>query len=244
MTATPAAPGTPATPGSSGASATPGTPKRRSARSLRFEAQERLYVMLQSQLESDRHQAEGWRNFLATATALLAAVLVLKGRENVAELTTGYRTGVVVAIAVGLLALLTSAFAAASAAHGRPGRKLKHADGAQLLKWEAAESDRIGRLINRARWLAVAGVLATAAGVMVTWVAPAAEKEPAASVTVHTRDGVVCGTLVELDGEGVTLQVKSGGAAAKDSQDKAAKDTLRRLAWGSQAVSASPTPGC
>jgi hypothetical protein len=213
---------------------------RRSARSLRIEAQERLYAMLQSQVEIDRHQAEGWRNFLATATALLAAVLVLKGRENVAELTSPYRLGVVLAMAVGLLALLTSAFAAASAAHGRPGNALRHADGAQLLKWEAAESTRIATLINRARWLAVAGVLATATGVMVTWVAPAADKG-AVSVTVHTRDGVVCGKLVELDDDGITLQVKSGGTSASD---KAATDSLRRFAWRSQAVSASPTSAC
>lgn len=218
----------------------PGIPQRRSARSLRFEAQERLYAMVQSQLESDRHQAEGWRNFLATATALLAAVLVLKGRENVAELTSGYRLGVVLAIAAGLLALLTSAFAAASAAHGRPGARLKRADGAQLLKWEAAESDRIATLINLARWLAVAGVLATATGVMVTWVAPAAEKD-AAAITVTTRDGAVCGQLIELDERGITVRVKSGGSSGSD---KTGKDTLRRYSWGSQAVSASPTNGC
>ncbi|MFI7410918.1 hypothetical protein ACIBU0_19870 [Streptomyces sp. NPDC049627] len=212
----------------------------RSARSLRIEAEERLYAMLQSQLEIDRHQAEGWRNFLATATALLAAVLVLKGRENVAELTSDYRLGTVIATAVGLLALLTSAFAAASAAHGRPGNALKNANGAELLKWEAAESERVACMINRARWLAVAGVLATATGVMVTWVAPAADKE-ALNVTVQTRDGAVCGKLVEMDDEGVTLQVKSGGTSA---QDKAGKDSLRRFAWRSQAVSASPGATC
>ncbi|QFQ99632.1 hypothetical protein F9278_29675 [Streptomyces phaeolivaceus] len=212
--------------------------RRRTARSLRMEAQERLHGMLQSQLEIARHHAEGWRNFLATATALLAAVLVLKGRENVAELTSGYRLGVVLAMAAGLLALLTSAFAAASAAHGRPGAALTRADGARLLKWEATETRRVAKLINCARWLAVAGVLATATGVMVTWLAPAADKE-AMSVTVHTRDGSVCGKLVELDDKGVTLQLKSGGASGKDS-----KDTLRRFDWGSQAVSASTGAAC
>ncbi|GGY04966.1 hypothetical protein [Streptomyces djakartensis] len=215
-------------------------PPRLSARALRLQARQRLYDMFQSQLDIARHQAEGWRNFLATATALLAAVLVLKGRENVAELTPGYRWGVVLAMALGLLALLASAFAAASAAHGRPKDALRHADEARLLRWEEKECERIGGLVNRARWLAVAGVLATAAGVMATWVAPASEKG-AASVSVHTRQGTVCGELVALDPSGVTVRVKASGGTASG---KGPKDSLRKLTWGSQALSAGPVSGC
>lgn len=215
-------------------------PPRLSSRALRLQARQRLYAMLQSQVDIARHQAEGWRNFLATATALLAAVLVLKGRENVAELTPGYRWGVVLAVAIGLLALLISAFAAASAAHGRPKEALQRADERQLLQWEQNECERIGSLINRARWLAVAGVLATAAGVMATWVAPAGEKG-AASVTVHTRQGKVCGELIVMDSSGITVRVK---ANASSPPNGGPKDSLRRLAWGSQAVSASPASGC
>ncbi|MFF3996299.1 hypothetical protein ACFYX8_23770 [Streptomyces cyaneofuscatus] len=215
-------------------------PPRISARVLRLQARQRLYDMLQSQLEIARHQAEGWRNFLATATALLAAVLVLKGRENVAELTPIYRWGVVLAMALGLLALLTSAFAAASAAHGRPKDALRYADESQLLRWEEKECERIGNLVNRARWLAVAGVLATAAGVLATWVAPTSEKG-GATVTVHTRQGAVCGELVALDTSGVTVRVKVIGDTASS---KVPKDSLRKLAWGSEALSASPVSGC
>ncbi|WP_329174487.1 hypothetical protein [Streptomyces sp. NBC_01477] len=219
------------------------TPPGPMDRTLRLRAQQRVYDMLQSQLEIARHQAEGWRNFLATATALLAAVLVLKGRENVAELTPGYRLGVVATMSFGLLALLTSAFTAASAVHGRPGRNLRHTDGTQLLRWEAAECRRIGRLVNRARWLAVTGVLATAAGVMLTWVAPAGDSA-AGSVTVHTRDGSVCGELVELDSTGITVRVASAAGAAGAAAGQAAPDTLRRLSWGTQAVSAVPADSC
>ncbi|NEB08076.1 hypothetical protein G3I32_04190 [Streptomyces coelicoflavus] len=215
-------------------------PPRLSARALRLQARQRLYDMLQSQLDIARHQAEGWRNFLATATALLAAVLVLKGRENVAELTPGYRWGVVLAMAVGLLTLLASAFAAASAAHGRPKDALRHADETQLLRWEEKECERIGVLVNRARWLAVVGVLATAAGVMATWVAPASEKG-AMSVTVHTGQGAVCGELVALDPSGVTVRVKAKGGT---TSGKGPKDSVRKFTWGSQALSASPASRC
>lgn len=213
---------------------------RLSARAIRLQARQRLYDMLQSQLSIARHQAEGWRNFLATATALLAAVLVLKGRENVAELTPAYRWSVVAAIAVGLLALLSSAFTAASAAHGRPKDAVEHADEIQLIKWEKKELARTARYVNRARWLAVAGVLATAAGVLATWVAPANEKD-AATVTVHTREGTVCGELVSLGPSGVTVRIKANATA---SDGGGPKDSLRTLAWGTQALSAAPASGC
>ncbi|WP_405937376.1 hypothetical protein OG338_12305 [Streptomyces sp. NBC_00726] len=212
---------------------------RLSARVLRLQARERLYDMVQAQLAIARQQAEGWRNFLATATALLAAVLVLKGRENVAELEPGYRWSVVAAIAVGLLALLSSAFAAASAAHGRPKDALAYADETALIRWEKRECARIAVLVNRARWLAVAGVLATAAGVLATWVAPASGQD-ATTVTVHTREGTVCGELVSLGPSGVTVRVKAPAAASGDGP----KDTLRTLTWGTRALSAAPASGC
>ncbi|MGW5352007.1 hypothetical protein ACWERV_16040 [Streptomyces sp. NPDC004031] len=204
-------------------------------RAARLRAQARVQDMLQSQLEVARAQAEGWRNFLATATALLAAVLVLKGRENVAELPPDFRYAVVACTACGLLALLASAFAVASAAHGKPGQALVYADGSALLRWESAEVRRIGRLVALARGLAVVGVLATAAAVMLTWTAPAAD---AASglVSVHTRDGAVCGELVAADRTGVTVRVAA--------REPGGKDTLRRLAWGTQALSASPADTC
>ncbi|MEV5974230.1 hypothetical protein [Streptomyces sp. NPDC051921] len=223
----------------------PPPPPRLTRRAARDAAEQRLFDMRQSQLDIARRQAEGWRNFLATATALLAAVLVLKGRENVAELPTLYRIVVVSLMALGLSALLTSAFTAASAAHGRPGDSLRLADGEELLHWEKAESTRVAAGVDRARWLAVLGVVLTAAGVLTTWMAPAGEKDGGASVSVHTRDGVICGELVELDGKGVTVKVKAAGGKGGDGgKDAKGKDALRRLDWGTQAVSATPTRSC
>jgi hypothetical protein len=205
-----------------------------SARVMRARAQERLEDMLQSQLEIARVQAEGWRNFLASATGLLAAVLVLKGRENVAELPSAYRLAVVAAVSAGLVGLLGSAFVAASAAHGRPGEELIAANGASLLRWELLEVRRVGRYVAVARWLAVAGVLAIGAGVMLTWVAPASGGA-GGTVSVQTRGGAVCGSLVESDRGGVTVRVASPSGG---------EDTLRRLAWGTEALSAAPVDAC
>ncbi|MEU3414944.1 MULTISPECIES: hypothetical protein [unclassified Streptomyces] len=214
------------------------TPARRYEPEELERAQQRLDAMAQAQLEIARAQAEGWRNFLGAATGLLAAVLVLKGRENVAELPGGYRPAVVVLVAAGLVLLLGAAFLAVSAAHGRPGDVLRYAHAAGLLDWEARELDRIVSRIGAARWAAVLGVLATAAGILLTWVAPGPD-DPAPTVRVHTRGQSLCGELLAVDGSGVTIKVapkggKGGGDAA----------SIRHLTWERDAVSVAPAAAC
>ncbi|AYN43707.1 hypothetical protein D9753_17110 [Streptomyces dangxiongensis] len=200
-------------------------------------AQGRLDAMVEGQVAIARAQAEGWRNFLTLATGLLAAVLVLKGRENVAELPAGYRLTVVVLVATGLVALLVAAFAAVSAAHGRPGDRLPYAHAVALLDWERVERDRIAKRIRVTRWATVLGVSATALGILATWVAPGPD-EPARSVLVHTRGQTVCGELLAADGSGVTVRLRQGGANGKGAA------TVRHLTWQRDAVSVAPTDKC
>ncbi|WP_405448524.1 hypothetical protein OG399_18115 [Streptomyces achromogenes] len=198
-------------------------------------AQQRLDEMAQAQLGIARAQAEGWRNFLGAATGLLAAVLVLKGRENVAELPGGYRTAVVALVAAGLVLLLGAAFLAVSAAHGRPGDELRYAHAAGLLDWEERELARIASRIGLARWAAVLGVLASAAGILLTWVAPGPD-DPVSMVRVHTRGESLCGELLAADGSGVTVKVKP-----KDGKGAV---TIRHLTWARDAVSVAPVTAC
>jgi hypothetical protein len=211
------------------------TPARRYEPEELERAQQRLDAMAEAQLEIARAQAEGWRNFLGAATGLLAAVLVLKGRENVAELPGGFRTAVVALVAAGLVLLLVAAFLAVSAAHGRPGDELKFATAAKLLDWEERERGRIASRIRGARWATVAGVVATAVGILLTWVAPGPD-EPARTVRVHTRAETLCGELLAADGSGVTLRIEP--AAGKGEA------TIRHLAWQRDAVSVAPADKC
>ncbi|EST29476.1 hypothetical protein M878_20585 [Streptomyces roseochromogenus subsp. oscitans DS 12.976] len=190
--------------------------------------------MTETQLEIARGQAEGWRNFLTAATGLLAAVLVLKGRENVAELPSGYQRAVLVLMAAGLCLLLLATFLAVRAVHGKPGFELKYAHAEKLLDWERGERDRIARLIRSACWATLLGVVATAAGIMVTWVAPGRDG-PASTVTVHTRGASVCGELLAADAAGVTVKVKG-------TKDTAA--VIRHLDWQRDAVSVAPVAQC
>jgi NADH:ubiquinone oxidoreductase subunit 6 (subunit J) len=209
-------------------------------------AQRRLEAMADAQLEIARGQAEGWRNFLTVATGLLAAVLVLKGRENVAELPPGYRLSVILLLSAGLVLLLTAAFLAVSAVHGKPGAVLKYAHAEKLLDWERDERDRIAGLINVTRWATLLGVAATASGIMVTWVAPG-PSEPTPSVMVHTRGKAVCGELLGTDSTGVTIRVKAGagpGGKSTGGKNENGAVVIRHLAWQRDAVSVAPTPKC
>lgn len=124
------------------------------------------------QLLGALRQAEGYRNFLASLTGLLTAVFVLKGQENLSKLPDGYRWSVIALLATGFAALIVASWLTVTAAHGRPGETLV-LEPTHILRHEVAATRRVWRLVEWARWLALAGVLGVAAAVIVTWVAPA-----------------------------------------------------------------------
>ncbi|MFD5099458.1 hypothetical protein [Streptomyces albidochromogenes] len=124
-----------------------------------------------TQLMTARHQAEGYRNFLASLTGLLTTVFVLKGQENLAKLSPGVRWTVIALLAAGFLALIVSSWLAVSAVHGRPGETLV-LEATQILEYEVERTRRVWVLVEWARWLALVGVVCVAAAVLVTWVRP------------------------------------------------------------------------
>ncbi|GAA2863241.1 hypothetical protein [Nonomuraea rubra] len=165
------------------------------AKQLRFE-----------QLEIARKQAESWRTGLTGITTLLAAVLVVKGRESVSELAQPYKWVVPLLLALALGALVWATLTAVSAASGSPSRKtlLTPED---LRDWTAGEVRRIEAAVVRARRLTVGGVALVAVAVGMTWLAPAATP-PAALVVVESAAGRMCGTLVDTSGGSLLLKVR------------------------------------
>ncbi|MFJ9960843.1 hypothetical protein [Streptomyces avermitilis] len=123
------------------------------------------------QLGDAMRQAEGYRNFLASLTGLLSAVFVLKGQEDVTKLSDTIRWAVTALLGTGFLALITASWLSVAAVHGRPGDEILLEAG-RLLRYEKSRTRRIWQLVEAARWLALIGVLAVAAAVVVTWVRP------------------------------------------------------------------------
>ncbi|WP_385619676.1 hypothetical protein PXH67_12740 [Streptomyces sp. P8-A8] len=124
------------------------------------------------QLRLAVQQAEGYRNFLSSLTAVLTAVFVLKGQEDLSKLASGPRWTVVSLLIMGFVALVAASWLTVVAVHDRPGREIV-GEPERLLRDEVRRTHRIWRLVEWARWLAPAGVLGVAAAVIVTWVAPA-----------------------------------------------------------------------
>lgn len=123
------------------------------------------------QLQAALHQAEGYRNFLATLTGLLTAVFVLKGQEDLSKLAHTPRWLVIGLLVTGFLALIAASWLGVLAVHGRPGEEIMLEAG-RLLEYEEQRTRVIWRLVEWARWLALVGVLAVASAVIVTWVWP------------------------------------------------------------------------
>ncbi|MFF4395735.1 hypothetical protein [Streptomyces sp. NPDC001480] len=116
-------------------------------------------------------QAEGYRTYLSSLTGLLTAVFVLKGQENLGKLAHGPRWAVICLLILGFTALIGASWCSVLAVHGRPGEQV-YAEPTRLLRYERKRTKTVWRLVEGARWLGLLGVLAIAAAVIVTWVAP------------------------------------------------------------------------
>jgi hypothetical protein len=123
------------------------------------------------QLRLAEQQAEGYRNFLSSLTAVLTAVFVLKGQEDVSKLDSGPRWAVVTLLITAFVALIAASWLSVVAVHDRPGREIA-GEPERLLHDEVRRTHRIWRLVEWARWLALAGVLGVATAVIITWIAP------------------------------------------------------------------------
>jgi hypothetical protein len=157
------------------------------------------------QLESARKQAESWRTGLAGLTALFAAVLVVKGRENVSALPTPFSFLVVALIGTGLAGWVWATLLALRAASGTPGDNCLLA-GEDLQAWSRREVVSIQRNLVIARRLMLSGVVLIAAAIGVAWLTPVRSAPGSVSVIVDFGGGTVCGTLTGIGDGAVVVQ--------------------------------------
>ncbi|MFF6786097.1 hypothetical protein [Streptomyces sp. NPDC012510] len=125
-----------------------------------------------AQLRLAVHQAEGYRTFLSSLTGLLAAVFVLKGQEDLSKLSGCWRSAVISLLISGFAGLITATWLSVLATHDRPGVEV-YSEPNRLLSYEKRRTRTVWLQVEAARWLGLVSVLAVAAAVIVTWLAPA-----------------------------------------------------------------------
>jgi hypothetical protein len=148
-----------------------------------------------SQLDIVRKQADTWRTGLATLTTLLTGVLVVKGRDDVSELTLPFQLLVSALLALALVLLLWATMWVSRALAGPPGEEIM-LTGEGLEQWTY---DEVGKVSNALHWvplLAAASVLIVASAVALTWFAPAQHARTPSFVSVTGPSGQSCGELI------------------------------------------------
>lgn len=158
---------------------------------------------MQRHADSARKQAEGWRTGLSGLTALLSTALIVKGRDNIASLTIGFRWGVVILLGVALTLLATATLLAIRASSGMPNEDIL-LSGESLRSWTLGEVGRISIAIRRATWLATAGVACLTVAIGSAWLGPVA-KPATAQVDVLYGGGHACGELTSGDRHNLIL---------------------------------------
>lgn len=159
-----------------------------------------------SQLQELRKQAEGWRTGLTALTGLLAALAVLKGRENLADLPGAARYAAMILTAVAFLLFVTGAVLAVRASHGHPGAEVL-LGGQALRRWTEQEVVRVRRSLTVASVCCLSGIAAIASGIAVAWLNTA--PPPTNLVKVVTNASTVCGELVGVGPTDVSLWTKA-----------------------------------
>lgn len=159
-----------------------------------------------TQLTELRKQAEGWRNGLAGLTALLAVLVLLKGRDDLSKLPSAARHTATALLAAAFVLLVVGSVLAVRAAHGRPGSRVLLA-GQALRRWTEAETVRVTGALRQASVCCVAGLVLVCGAVVVAWTTT--ESPPDHVVRVVTTSGERCGEFLGAGPDGVVLRTDS-----------------------------------
>jgi hypothetical protein len=161
-----------------------------------------------SQLDTARRQAEAWRTGLAGITALFGAVLVIKGRSDIAGLASPYPVILVASYVLTLILLLSATLIAIRAASGVPGDECL-LTGEDLEQWTANEVVHVQRAIRMAAVLTVIAVCMLVLGASVAWLAPAKIPQQL-NVLIRSHQGNFCGQLSQVSNSTITIKNSLG----------------------------------
>jgi hypothetical protein len=154
-----------------------------------LEERDRYATLTSESLTTVRQSAQTWRNGLAAFITLVTTGVIIKGRDNTAALTVGWKIGVTILIGGGLALAVVGLWQAliAEAGTGIQVQTLEEIR-ADYLTLDAYQVSLAVKAANRLQWgryVVVGALVFLMAGVVVTWWAPA-----------HvTRKMTICGTL-------------------------------------------------
>lgn len=163
-----------------------------------------------SELPELRQRAEGWRAGLTGLSTLLAVLVVLKGRDDLAGLPTAARHTAMGLVAAAFVLLVAGSVLATRAAHGSPrdsGQQMLIA-GQALRRWTEGEVNRVSRALRHASWCCLLGIVLVAAGVGIAWTMT--EEPTDHLVRVGTPTGELCGELLRAGRGGFVVKVDDG----------------------------------
>jgi hypothetical protein len=148
-----------------------------------------------SQLDIARKQADTWRAGLATLTALLTGVLVVKGRDDASGLTRPFQILVAALLGMALILLLWATMWLSRALAGPPGEKIL-LTGENLADWTHGEVRKIAMALRWAPGLAAVSVVAVAIAVAFTWFGPAPGPTTPLVLVTESTGQQSCGALL------------------------------------------------
>ncbi|MBJ3807942.1 hypothetical protein [Streptomyces flavofungini] len=169
-----------------------------------------------TQLDELRRRAEGWRTGLTGLAALLAVLVVLKGRDDLNGLPDIYQQVASGLVAAAFLLLVAGSVLAVRAAHGRLGERTLLA-GQALRRWTEDEVRRVVRSLRYASVCCVLGVACAAGAIAVAWVTTESPKDHL--VRVSTTSGERCGEFLGSGRDGVALRTEDAGGGTEEGAE-------------------------
>jgi hypothetical protein len=159
-----------------------------------------------TQLDQMREHAEKWRNGMIALTALFATISIVKGTEQLNNLTHLGKLIVVWLFGSAFLLLLTGSLLAMRAAFGIPGTMLL--SGENLEAWEQEETRKSSLSLSIGRIIFLIGVLCIAVAVAITWINSGPQAKTRVAVKTNTGR-LVCGELASGSSQGIIISAQN-----------------------------------
>jgi hypothetical protein len=161
---------------------------------------DRYAALAAGSAEAVRAGARAWEKALTAFITLITAGVILKGRDSTADVAGDWRAGIVALAGGGLLLAVFALWQAVAAEAGTHPQATTlrdiRADHGTLDAYQVYLAVQAAR---RLRWgirSAAAAMTLLIAGIIATWLAPAAAARPPALVTITHGGAVTCGTLL------------------------------------------------